>query len=596
MEKVSPKRIASGIENLLMLRTYLSFMFPANSAPKERILKVFVSHLLANKSCENETIRLNVMSFLQDKVSFIKQKTGGFYKLLRLNPFETISGLIVPVDDTKIKTLYRPVQDYFEAGEQGTVAQLHAKCKPEEPATFFYTAMGFTNEMIKVNFTGHRKQREAVTTKIRDYARKTNLSTAQKTFLGQIEDSFGSSDILTLKNVKKVPLEFKLYVICALAVFHSISDKSNFLRQIGVQILTNKIKAVFLNISNMFDVSARAKVEVTKLWKCKNCGNVFGLGNCGRPWEVFKCVCGVDIGGTKHVATPNTIELTPEEQKRYSPRADKYNIHEYLRDSHKTFLNIHPLCFRFLHSFVHALYLGWIETGYVPLTQMAGLLLPNLDSDFQHMRVADKRDYFLRHIEVDFEVIQSMRNKNYREYNLLTSLLVNLFDNLSGFTGCQETMEGFNTIAANIGESFGQLITGNNQLSIEAKIDKFLRESSTKVRNEEAEIVLRSLDFAKVSEHRLNEYLFLHLRNIARPSVASFVEYMNHNVELREKARFMEFHINYRGLLDTRLVEAFTGINDMLVFMNAHLQNEFKKEIMSQLRVTDFVRQCGNGY
>lgn len=575
------------------MRTYLNFVFPSEGPPKERILKVFVSHLLANTSRENETIRLMTMSFLQDKVSFTKKKVKDYYKLLKMNPFETISALIVPVNEAQIEDYYLPIESFLAPGASMSVASLKQRLKADGPLIFLYTSIVFTNEVIKANFSQQQKRSEEISQKMNDFISQSGFTASQKQFLNLIRSSFSRSRILTLRNVKHASLELKLYLISILAVFHSITDQSNFLQQIATQLRSRQLKSIFLNVSNMFDINERAKVEVTKLWKCKNCNNIFGLGNCGRPWEIFKCVCGVDIGGHRHVATPNTIELTPEEQRRYSPSANRYNIHEYLRDSHKTFLSIHPLCFRFLHSFIHGLYLGWVETGFLGLDLLGQLLLPNLQKDFGHLRVTDNRDYFLRHIEVDFDVIQSMRNKNYKEYNLLTSLLVSLFGCFAKFSNCKESMEDYNKIAADIGNSFSSMITGNNRLSIEAKIEKFLRESTTNIKNEEAEIIMRSVEFARISEHRLNEFLFYHLRNIATPSVADFVEYMNKNVELRDKATFIEFHINHRGMMDAKFLSTFFGLRDMCVFMNNHLQNELRKEEMSRLRVVDFIGQVG---
>jgi hypothetical protein len=334
-------------------------------------------------------------------------------------------------------------------------------------------------------------------------------------------------------------------------------------------------------------------VEVTKLWKCGNCGNIFGLGNCGRPWVVYKCVCGVDIGGTRHVPTKYTKELTPAEQKKYQQRGDKYNIHEYLRDSYKSFLDLHPLCFRFLHSFIHGLYLGWIETGYVEKSSLFTSLLPGFDNDFGHLKITNKRDYFKRHIKVDFEVVQQMRNKNYLEYNLMTSIVLKLFKPIMRFIKCQESFASYNSIAKQIGQTFLGLIRGGNSLSIETKIDKFIKETSLGIKNEEKEIILRNLTINEITDSKLNEFLFYHLRNTNIPSISNMIEYMRNNPGLNDKFSFITFYNEYSKMMDDLFKNTFTKMREICNFMNNNLQNEFKKKEMEEQKVVDFIKSIG---
>ena len=572
----------------------MNFVFPENIPPKERIIKVFVSYLLKNENRENETIRHLTLSFLQDKVNFVMTKTKNYYRLLRINPFESLPGLIVPVDDTEINIYYKEIENYLNDQKSVTLNALKKKCPFTNQKIFFYICIVFTNKVIEMNFRKIKTVQEKIIPKMRECSASEEFNQNQRNFLNQIITSFSSSTILDLKNTQTISLEMKLFIITVLSLFHSTGTTNNFLTQIANQIKNKSLKSIFLNVSNMFSMNKKLQIKVTKLWKCKNCGNIFGLGGSGKPWNIFKCVCGVDIGGKRHAPTPNTVELTPEENKRYTMRRDKYNIHEYLHDSYKTFIGLHPLCFRFLHCFIHALYLGWIETNFISKATISEVLLTLLDKDFQHLKVTDKRDYFKRHLEVDFEVIQKIRNKNYLEYNLMTSLVIRMFDTFISFNNQAETLENFNNIAIGIGASFSQLISGNNNsLTIEGKIEKFLKETSSGIKNEEKEIILRNVTFKPSKEGELNKFLFYNYRNINIPSMSNMMDYMVNNPALSKKHSFITFYNEYKGILDGQFANTFLEMRDMCRFMNNYLQNEFKKEDMIKLKVVEFIQSIG---
>lgn len=593
-KKVKSKKISKGIENVVCLRALLSFMFPPDQEPKERNLKLFLSYLMQNQTRENDTIRLLVLSFIQDKMNVVSAKTKNYYKFLTVNPMDSIPGLIVPVKEADTKSHYDNIKLFLEDESSNTFGDLHNIVDFSSPKGFFYTCVVFTNKAIEMHFRKINAINEKIKQQMNQIIQCTHLTQNQRNFLLQIQNGFSTSPTLNLNNMENIAVGFKLYVISVLSIFHSIRDPKNFLFQIGQQLKSNNITAIFLNVSNMFEIGERGKIEVTKLWKCRQCGYIFGLGNCGRPYYVYDCRCGAKIGGKNHVATPDTIELTPEEEKNYINSGDRYKIHEYLRDAYKTYLDIHPLCFRFLHSFIHALYLGFIETNYVNSNTLYSSLLAKLDSDFQHLKVTDKRDYFKKHIQCDFEVLQKMRNKNYLEYDLLTSLVVQMSDMFLGFTNQQQQFEAYNGIARHIGNQFTSLISGGTSLSIESKIKKFIQTSTKGLVNPEKEIILRNVSFSKVEGIELNKFLYYHLRNTGLPSLNGLMEYMRNNKELSERHPFILFYNEYMTLLDQNFSTVFIDLKEMCDFMNARLQNEFKKADMENLKVVDFIKKIGS--
>jgi hypothetical protein len=242
---------------------------------------------------------------------------------------------------------------------------------------------------------------------------------------------------------------------------------------------------------------------------------------------------------------------------------------------------------------MHALYLGWLETRYITKKIMYEVLLPDFKKKFKHLQTKNRWMYFHKHVRTDFEVIQRIRNKNCREYDLFTSLLVHMSDTFRGFRNTPCNYTSLNRIALTIQDMFNQQTSDANLAKLKVNVKRFIKTSARNLIHEEKLIVERQLEWRQVESLKLNGFLFQHLRHTRSPSAQGLKEYLLNNKGLNEKHGFVLFVNEHLPMLDRKFARAFVQIRDMCLFMNKFLSNDFAKEEMLTRKVRKYIRKLG---
>ena len=512
-----------------------------------------LSHLRINDDVCFTTLRLVIHSFIQDNLKHFSKPDLFDSTLMSKNNKNQIPGLIVPVNKNLINKYYKKFNKFMEVPLQAMSNTTLDDINFDIPEIFFYLSIFMVNQIIEINFKIVNKidktERLNKLKKLKDSV-AAFYSQTQMIFLDQILNSFTGSNYLRIDQQRETSVDMRLYIIGVMALFYSVESQENIFTQTLKALKIGSNKIVFLNFSNGLNIGLAGSktTEITSLNKCRNCGYIFGINNCGMPMAVFPCPtrgCGQQIGGTSHKWNANTVKLTPEEAKKYTSSTEDYNIHNFLYSNFFTFDKLNNLCFRFLHSMIHAFYLGVIETQLIPQETLFNNLTPNYAKDMGHRNFADKRDYLIGHIKADFEVIQELRSKNYLEFSLFSTINTELHEIFVQTKDQQRTVVAYNQFAHIVGGKFKLLLDGSNgkQFNFEKDVKDFIAEIDQQANDFEDRVRFRDIEINK-GENRLNMFLINHLRNTTKPSAENLIMYMDKNPDLKANHGICNF-FNY---------------------------------------------------
>ncbi|CAG8544418.1 10860_t:CDS:2 [Cetraspora pellucida] len=141
-----------------------------------------------------------------------------------------------------------------------------------------------------------------------------------------------------------------------------------------------------------------AKDSGTRRYQCK-CGNIYFIGNCGRPDENGICnQCHSMIGGLDHVLNEGNNSIDGDKIKRSIAVKDKqgYIVEDALNNNVHSVRTLHPASYRILHLFLHII-IG--IQSHLPITCF-----------FINNQNVNIFQYCKMHIENDWKALRSIFN------------------------------------------------------------------------------------------------------------------------------------------------------------------------------------------
>ena len=177
--------------------------------------------------------------------------------------------------------------------------------------------------------------------------------------------------------------------------------------------------------SNDFTKIISIVKDGTTKWECKECGNIYLIGDCGNPAVEGKCFCGKQIGGKKHIAVNGSSKLDENslQNKANAPGYIEDEISILLEKS-TTVRNLSTISYRVLHLLLNVTLVGRsiIQDDLDPFSSIQGL---NKDQDLLRFN-----ELIYQKITIDLQILSDLLGSRLiTTYNFLHSLLVDLLQN-----------------------------------------------------------------------------------------------------------------------------------------------------------------------
>ena len=500
-----------------------------------------------------------MLSFVQDKTPFVKADESIFQELLSVKNNERLPGLIVPVNKGYMKDYYDVFRKYFKEEAGNKERQNFEAVDFSTPIAFFMLSVFLVNKTLEMNFKRVlESERDLFNNKVINFASGSKVLTdGQKKFVELILNRFENSTILKLQGDKTISIDLKLYIISIMAMYYSLEKNDNFMTQTIKGIKSHKLEVIFLNFRNALKYdftkvnNAVYDNKIKFFYKCRTCGTRFGKDQCGKANEVRACAggCGQVVGGAGHKLNANTIKIEVEKDEIFQDGGKQYNLHEFLRDDHHTFRTMNRLCFRFLHSMMHAFYLGAVETGLIQMADLDASVLAGIDENYAHLKLTDHKEYFIKHIDADFEFLQRERDQNHDQFRLFTTIITEMLPEFASVKTQVRTENDYDQYALKVGESFIKLLNHNNanSFAIEKDIEIMIEEIDKEIKDVEPQIIQRKLDFNHANRNKkMNRFVFQHLRNSRRPDVLDMIHKISIDIDLKNTYKFILDYYNHQ--------------------------------------------------
>ncbi|RIB21686.1 hypothetical protein C2G38_2175948 [Gigaspora rosea] len=304
----------------------------------------------------------------------------------------------------------------------------------------------------------------------------------------------------------------------------------------------------------------------TRRYQCK-CGNLYFIGDCGRPDELGVCnQCKNVIGGLDHSLNVGNSSIDNDKIRQRIAINDKQGyIFEDIVDSYHTVRTLHPASYRILRLFLHII-IG--VQAHLPATIA-----------FINNQSIDIVEHCKNHIENDWKALKTIFNCEDETLSLfIHSILSDMLQD------SQKIVEKFTSSAQR--EAWEEDF---NQRYILPKIKNFLGTTNNfrMTLDKNAENSLEINETMEVTDQYNENYLPLLWRLIKKPDLNDFRSYYMSNDKNKELFPLLNVFLEHEKYLN--LIQHILPIVKFTQILSSSLSHNIERQKARQLTFRQFI-------
>ncbi|CAG8475156.1 3381_t:CDS:10, partial [Racocetra persica] len=304
----------------------------------------------------------------------------------------------------------------------------------------------------------------------------------------------------------------------------------------------------------------------TRRYKCK-CGNIYFIGNCGRPDQIGTCnQCKNRIGGSNHVLNAGNIDIDRNRIEHSVTINDKkgYLIEDIFDEFHSV-RTLNPASYRILHLFLHII----IGVQAHSSTTIAFINDPNINI----------AQYCKKHIENDWKALKSIFNC---EDETLALFIHSILSDMSQEPS--QNVEKFVSPAQR--ESWEEYF---NQQYVLPKIKNFVGAANNFriMLDKNAEKSVEINETMEVNDHYNENYSPLLWRLIEKPDLDNLKSYCMSNIENKDAFPLLYIFLKHEKHLD--LIQLLLPIVKFTQILSSRLSNVIERQRARHLTFQQFI-------
>ncbi|CAG8573444.1 16784_t:CDS:2, partial [Dentiscutata heterogama] len=310
-----------------------------------------------------------------------------------------------------------------------------------------------------------------------------------------------------------------------------------------------------------------AKDSGTRRYQCK-CGNVYFIGDCGRPNQISECnQCKNKIGGLNHNLNEGSSSIDSNKINQSVVVNDKqgYIVEDGVFDTYHTVRNLHPASYRILHLFLH------IIIGVQAHLPTIVTFINNQDIDIAQ--------YCKKHIENDWKALKNIFNCEDETLSLVIHAI--LSDML------QESQQNVEIFTLPAQREVWE--THFNQRYVLPRIKNFIGTANNfRIElDKNAENSLEINETAKVTDQYNENYLPLLWRLIRKPDLDNFRSYYMSNTENKELFPLLSIFLKHEKYLN--LIQHLLPIVKFTQILSSSLSHKIERQKAHKLTFWQFI-------